>query len=37
LKNDEKALEAWTELIEKYPHSSYLKSIRKKMKKMGRS
>ena len=37
LKDEEKALEAWTELIEKYPHSSYLKNIRKKMKKMGRS
>lgn len=37
LKDEERAVEAWTELMEKYPHSSYLKSIRKKMKKMGRS
>ena len=37
LEDEEKAVEAWTELTERYPHSSYLKKVRKKMKKMGRS
>ena len=37
LKDEEKAVEAWTKLTEEYPHSSYLKKVRKKMKKMGRN
>lgn len=36
LEEEEKALEAWEALMEKYPHSNYLKKVRKKMKKMRR-
>jgi outer membrane protein assembly factor BamD len=37
LKNEKKAQEVWERLLEDFPHSSYLKKVRKRMKKMGRS